>query len=242
MHPNHASPQVTSASARHLIEVLAGGLVVSCQALPGEPLYGSVFMAAMAQSAEQGGAVAVRVNGPDDVAAVRAAVGVPVIGLWKDGSDGVYITPTLRHALEIAGAGADVVALDATARPRRDGLDLASTIAAVHEAGALVMADVSTTAEGVAAAAAGADLVATTLSGYTPDSPAQQGPDLTLIAELAAVCAAPVVAEGRIGSPGQAAAARAAGAHCVVVGGAITRPADLTRRFAAAVAPKETLS
>ena len=115
-------------TAKTILERLRGGLIVSCQARPGEPLFGADRMAAMA-AACAGGGKGVRVNGVDDVTAVRAVVQVPVIGLWKDGDEGVYITPTtLEHALAVAAAGADVVALDATARPRREGLTLATTV------------------------------------------------------------------------------------------------------------------
>ncbi|TDD53795.1 N-acetylmannosamine-6-phosphate 2-epimerase [Nonomuraea terrae] len=214
-----------------MLGLLRGGLVVSCQAYEGEPLHGPRFMTAMARSVVLGGAAGVRVNGPADVEAVRAAVPVPLIGLWKDGDGDVYITPTAEHALTIARAGADIVALDATSRPRPDGLGLAETIARVHEAGALVMADVSTAAEGVAAAELGADCVSTTLSGYTPASPRLHGPDLELVAELAGKLDVPLFAEGRISTPAEAARALELGAHAVVVGGAITRPADITLRF-----------
>jgi N-acylglucosamine-6-phosphate 2-epimerase len=215
-----------------VLGLLRGRLVVSCQAYEGEPLHGPQFMSAMARSVVLGGAAGVRINGPADVAAVRAAVPVPLIGLWKDGSGDVYITPTLDHALTVARAGADIVALDATARPRPDGLGLAETIARVHEAGALVMADVSTMEEGLAAAESGADCVSTTLSGYTTDSPQVDGPDLDLVATLAGKLDVPLFAEGRIGTPADATRALELGAHAVVVGGAITRPADITRRFA----------
>lgn len=213
---------------------------MSCQAREGEPLHGPGPMAAMAQSAVLGGARAVRINGPADVAAVRAAVAVPVVGLWKDGEGEVYITPTVRHALEVSAAGADVVALDATGRARGDGWSVAATIAALHEAGVAVMADVSTVEEGLAAAAAGADMVATTLSGYTHRSPQQAGPDLDAVAALTAVVGIPVIAEGRYSTPEQAAGALARGAHAVVVGSAITRPSDLTARFAAALPSRGT--
>ncbi|MEO3796128.1 N-acetylmannosamine-6-phosphate 2-epimerase [Nonomuraea sp. B10E15] len=212
--------------------LLRGGLVVSCQAYEGEPLHGPQFMSAMARSAVLGGAAGVRINGPADVEAVRAAVSVPMIGLWKDGDGDVYITPTLRHALAVARAGADIVAVDATSRPRPDGRGLAETIAGVHRAGALVMADVSAAEEGLAAAELGADCVSTTLSGYASASPPPDGPDLELVAVLAGSLDVPVFAEGRIGTPGQAARAIELGAHAVVIGGAITRPADITRRFA----------
>lgn len=215
---------------------LRGRLIVSCQALPGEPLHGPAHMAAMARSAVIGGAAGVRVNGPDDVAAVRAAVDVPVIGLWKDGTTGVYITPTVEHARRLAAAGADVIALDATARPRPDGLSAADAIAAVRaETGLPVLADVSTFEEGVDAAEAGADAVAGTLSGYVPGQPAAEGPDLELVSRLAAELNVPVIAEGRITTPQEAAEAIRRGAFAAVVGGAITRPADITRRFVTAL-------
>ncbi|GLW73885.1 hypothetical protein Kpho02_61830 [Kitasatospora phosalacinea] len=233
-------PTAAPASRPPLPPGLAGRLVVSCQALPGEPLHGPQYMAQMAVAAHSGGAAAVRINGPADIAAVRMAVPLPVIGLWKDGEDGPYITPTLEHALAVAEAGADVVALDGTGRPRPDGRTLAETIGALHARGVPVMADVATLEEGLAAAAAGADLVSTTLSGYTPDSPDQAGPDLALVRALAERLDVPVVAEGRIATPEEAAAALAAGAHTVVVGGAITRPAALTARFAAALATART--
>lgn len=218
-----------------ILEALRGGLVVSCQAYPGEPLHGGRHMAAMAAAAVAGGAVAVRVNGVDDVAATRLAVSVPIIGLWKDGGSGVYITPTLAHAIAVADAGADIVALDATRRPRGDGRSLAATIDALHTAGVLVMADVSSVDEGTAAAAAGADLVGTTLSGYTVAGPPPLEPDLDLVEKLALNLQVPVVAEGRISAPQEAREALVRGAYCVVVGSAITRPTLITNRFVRAL-------
>ncbi|MFI7011092.1 N-acetylmannosamine-6-phosphate 2-epimerase [Streptomyces sp. NPDC050145] len=216
-----------------LLAALAGRLVVSCQAPPGDPMRHTDTLVRMARSAEAGGAAAVRVNEPEVVAAVAAAVDLPVIGLWKDGDAGVHITPTVRHALALVEAGAAVVAADATDRPRPDGGTFAELVTAVHGAGALVMADVSTLAEGVAAARDRADLVGTTLSGYVPGSPQQDDPDLELVAKLAAAVSVPVVAEGRIATPAQAGAALSAGAASVVVGTAITAPTALTRLFAA---------
>ncbi|MFC9343917.1 N-acetylmannosamine-6-phosphate 2-epimerase [Streptomyces sp. NPDC057020] len=236
-HPAEREHVLPTAQVAETLRSLAGALIVSCQALPGEPLHGADVMARMARAAEAGGAAAVRVNGPEDIAAVRRAVSVPVIGLWKDGDQGVYITPTLRHARETAEAGADLVALDATARPRRDGLPLAETIASLHRLGIGVLADVSTYEEGLAAAEAGADAVATTLSGYTPHSRQDPGPDFALVASLAGVLPVPLIAEGRIGTPEDAARALELGAHAVVVGGAITRPTAITARFAAALTP-----
>ncbi|MEJ5199663.1 MAG: N-acetylmannosamine-6-phosphate 2-epimerase [Anaerolineae bacterium] len=215
---------------------LRGGLIVSCQALPHEPLHGSEIMARMALAAWQGGAVGIRANTPQDIHAIRGAVPLPLIGIYKDGDADVYITPTLEHGRAVARAGADIVALDATGRPRPDGLTLAETIAALHAEFAIpVMADVSTFDEGLAAVEAGADLVSTTLSGYTPYSPQQEEPDLALVAALAGRLAVPVIAEGRISTPALARAALEAGAFAVVVGAAITRPQWITARFVAAL-------
>lgn len=215
---------------------IRGKLIVSCQALPHEPLHGPETMVKMAQAAHQGGAVAIRANSPADVEAIKAAVALPLIGLYKHGDEGVYITPTIAHALEIVAAGADVVAIDATDRPRPNGDTLRSQIQAVHDHGALVLADVSTLAEGKLAAAAGADLVAPTLSGYTPHSPKLPGPDFALIQALAQELTLPVIAEGRIHTPQDAVLALQYGAIAVVVGSAITRPQLITQGFAQAIA------
>ncbi|WP_254456176.1 N-acetylmannosamine-6-phosphate 2-epimerase [Paeniglutamicibacter quisquiliarum] len=215
------------------LTALKGALVVSAQAYPGEPMRDPRTMAQVAASAVIGGAKAVRVQGLADIAATRSAVQVPVIGLFKDGHDGVFITPTLHHALAVAAAGAHIIALDGTRRPRPDGLSLAETIAGIRErSGATVMADCGSLDDAVAAAAAGADLIGTTLAGYTGERPKTQGPDLELLeAIIAADLGVPVIAEGRIHTPAQARAALDAGAHAVVVGTAITHPATLTGWF-----------
>ncbi|MFD5187754.1 N-acetylmannosamine-6-phosphate 2-epimerase [Streptomyces sp. NPDC058357] len=223
-------------TAQELATTLRGRLIVSCQAPPGDPMRDTGTLVRLARAAGAGGGAAIRANEPEVVAAIVEAVDLPVIGLWKDGDVGVYITPTVRHTLAIVAAGADVVAADATERPRPDGSTFAELVAAVHGAGALVMADVATLAEGVAAAGQGADFVSTTLSGYVPGTPQQTGPDLGLVAELAAAIDVPVVAEGRINTPEEAAEALARGAHSVVVGTAITAPTALTARFVAGIA------
>lgn len=216
-----------------VLQAIRGRLVVSCQAYPGEPMNTPATMRAVALAVVDGGAAGLRVQGIQDIVAIRAAVGLPLIGLWKDGHDGVFITPTLDHALAVAEAGADIVALDGTQRPRPDGRTLAETVAAVHDrTGKLVMADCSTYDEGLAAADAGADVVGTTLSGYTPYTTKGDGPDLDLVARLAETLDRPVLAEGRIHTPDQAAQAVAAGAWSVVVGTAITHPTTITRWFA----------
>lgn len=216
-----------------------GTLVVSCQAREDNPLHGAAFMRAMALAAVQGGAGGIRAEGAADIAAIRAAVDVPVIGLrkrWLAEFD-VYITPSFADAAAIVEAGCDVVALDATSGTR-DGEAVGSLIARVKaELGVAVMADVASVEEGLAAAAMGADYVGTTLAGYTSARAATEGPDLGLLAELVAGCKVPVIAEGRFETPGQVAEAFALGAFAVVVGTAITNPREITRRFAAATPP-----
>ncbi|WP_422665100.1 N-acetylmannosamine-6-phosphate 2-epimerase [Agrococcus beijingensis] len=217
------------------LEQLRGGMVVSCQAYPGEPMRDAETMARIARAAVAGGAAGIRLQGIADLRAA-ADLEVPVIGLWKDGADGVFITPTLRHALAVAEAGADVVAIDGTRRERPDGLSLAGTIAALRaEHDVLVMADCGSLDDAIAAEAAGADILGTTLAGYTGERPKTEGPDLALIAEIAARCALPIMAEGRIHTPAHAAAALAAGATSVCVGTAITHPTTITGWFVAAI-------
>lgn len=221
------------------VHQVRSGLIVSCQALPGEPLYGAEIMARMALAAQLGGARAIRANTPVDIAAIRSAVDLPIIGLYKEEVPGypVYITPTLDHARQVAAAGADIIAIDATARPRPEPGSLVDFITSIHdETGCPVLADISTLAEGLAAAAAGADLLSTTMSGYTAYSPQQAGPDLALVRALATAVAIPVLAEGRYRLPEQVSQAMADGALAVVVGGAITRPQEITRWFVTALA------
>lgn len=222
----------------HDLAALEGRLIVSAQAYPGEPMRDPRTMAQVAASGVLGGAAAVRVQGLADIQFTRSAVDVPVIGLFKDGQDGVFITPTVHHALAVAQAGAHVVALDGTRRQRPDGRSLSETIRRVHaETGARVMADCGSLADAEAAAAAGADLLGTTLAGYTGERERTDGPDLELVAAIAeADLGRPLVAEGRIHTPAQARAARDAGAFAVVVGTAITHPATLSGWFAQALA------
>lgn len=222
-----------------IFDRLKGGLIVSCQAQPDEPLHGSSLMAAMARAAAQAGAVGIRAEGPSDVRAIRQAVDLPILGLYKIKvpDHPVYITPTFESAQAIARAGADAIALDATTDVRPDGLTLAETIRRIHEELKLpVMADVSTLEEGLRAEALGADVVGTTLSGYTPQSPKQEEPDWRLLQELVAQARIPVIMEGRIWEPAQARRALELGAWAVVVGSAITRPQLIAARFANAVA------
>ncbi|GAA3085728.1 N-acylglucosamine-6-phosphate 2-epimerase [Kribbella aluminosa] len=213
------------------LAALEGKLVVSCQAYPGEPMRSPAIMAAVAQAVVQGGAYGVRAQGIQDLKAIRPLVDVCLIGLVKRGSDGVFITPTVADAVDCVTAGADIVALDGTARERPDGQPLAASIAAVHERGALVMADCGSLDDALYSVDAGADCVGTTLAGYTGARPVSRGPDLELLAELVGDVNVPVLAEGRIRNPQDAQACLTAGAYAVVVGTAITHPARITRTF-----------
>jgi N-acylglucosamine-6-phosphate 2-epimerase len=219
------------------LEAIRGGLVVSCQASEGSPLAATEHLVALARAAEAGGAYGIRAEGGDNVAAIKEAVTLPVIGLRKRavaGSD-VYITPELDDARAVAAAGADIVAVDATLRPRPGGLDSARFLAQLaREVGKPVLADVDSLEAGLAAEAAGAAAAATTLSGYTGNGPPPEDPDLDLVARLAARLDCPVLAEGRYATPEAVHHALEAGAWAVVVGAAITDPVALTRRFAAA--------
>jgi N-acylglucosamine-6-phosphate 2-epimerase len=218
---------------------LEGRLVVSVQAPEGSPLRKTSHMVAMARAAEAGGAAGIRAEGGTDVAAIRAAVALPIIGLRKRRVPGsaVYITPDLADAREVAAAGADILAVDATPRPRLGGVPPGDFIAALtRELPQPVLADVDSVEAGAAALEAGAAAVATTLAGYTDAGPPPAEPDLELVARLAAELDRPVLAEGRYGSPAAVRAALEAGAFAVVVGAAITDPLALTRRFAAAAA------
>lgn len=220
-----------------LLDELRGGLIVSVQAWPGSALDDPHVIAAMARAAQEGDAVAVRVAGVANLRAVRARVEVPIVGLIKREYAGFepYITPTLEEVTAIVEAGADLIAFDATARARPGGARLEALVDAVHAAGKLAMADCATLEEGRTAAALGADVVATTLCGYTPETAETPLPALGLVSAL---CEARgdagifIVCEGGVHSPDQVRSALDAGADAVVVGTAITNVDWLVREFA----------
>lgn len=218
-----------------ILEAIHHKLIVSVQAYPSEPLRRPDIMAAMALAAEQGGAAAIRCQGLADIAAIKGQVEVPVIGLWKDGHEGVYITPTLRHALACVWAGCDVVALDATDRPRPDGRSFKETVDELRkQTDVLIMADCMTLDDIRHAVACGCDIVSTTLSHNKPaiDTILNEGPDIALLrAATAEFPDFPVICEGHVHTPADARAALDAGAWAVVVGTAITHPTSLTNWF-----------
>lgn len=220
-----------------LIDGLAGRLIVSCQAYPGEAMRDPRTMAQVAQASVTGGAAAIRVQGLEDIRATAAVVKVPVIGLVKEGDSGVYITPTLELALACAEAGAQIVAIDCTSRPRPDGLSFADVVAGLKEKypDVLVMADCGSVDDCLRGERDGADIIGTTLGGYTGDREKTVGPDYDFATEAIAACSKPVVIEGRIHTLEQATAVMRLGAHAVCVGTAITHPTTITKWFVAAV-------
>jgi N-acylglucosamine-6-phosphate 2-epimerase len=220
------------------VDALRGRLVVSCQAYPGEPMLDPRTMTQVAQAVVAGGAAGIRAKGLDDLRSMRPVIGVPLIGLVKVTGDNVFITPTLADCLAVAETGCDIVALDGTRRPRPDGLSLAATIAELKQAHPTVqvMADCGSADDAIAAQDAGADILGTTLAGYTGERPKTAGPDWELVDEVVALAEVPVFVEGRVHTPAQAAEAIHRGAWAVVVGTAITHPATITSWFAKAVA------
>ncbi len=219
-----------------ILERIRGGLVASCQPVDDGAMDRPDIIAAMARAAVAGGAVALRIEGIDNLLAVRPAVDVPIIGIVKtDLADSpVRITVTEGHALALAQAGADIIAYDATRRPRTDSRE--QIFAAILSTGCLAMADCATQEDGEVALAAGASILGTTLSGYTAETRnMNEGPDLGLISAFKALGAGFVMAEGRINAPDLAALAMKAGADAVTVGSALTRLEVVTGWFVDAV-------
>ena len=224
-----------------IFEQIKGKVIVSCQAVPGEPLYveEKSIMYLMARAAKQAGTPAIRTSSIRDVLAIKEETGLPVIGLIKVQYEGFesYITPTMKEVDELVAAGSDIIALDCTEQKRGDGKSVSEFMQEVREKypEAVLMADISTYEEGVNAWKLGMDLVGTTMSGYTSYTPKLSGPDYDLVRKLSDTLDIPVIGEGRVHSPGQAVEMLEAGAFAVVVGGAITRPLEIAQRFIQAV-------
>lgn len=222
-----------------ILEQIKGGLIVSCQALPHEPLYDSYIMSKMAYAAMLGGAVGIRANTIVDILAIRKRVDLPIIGIIKqeyDGSD-VYITPTMDEVDALVEIGCDIIATDATNRIRPNGKtfeDFFSEVRAKYP-NQLFMADTSCFEEGQLAERLGFDLIGTTMAGYTPYTKGRSLPDLELIEKYSKELNVPVIAEGGIWSPEDLKNVYKAGAFSAVCGTAITRPMDITKRFVKAL-------
>lgn len=219
-----------------IINDLKGKIIVSSQAMPGEPFYEETCMKAMMQSVVNGGAGGLRVAGARDVKNAKE-FGLPVIGLTKPDKlpenwrSVVYITPTLKEVRELIDADADIIAFDGTTRPRPN-CTLEDIIKEIKSAGKLSMADISTLEEGVNTDKLGVDIISTTLAGYTDESEiAGDTPDFELLEKLVKTVNKPVILEGRIWTPEDVKKGFELGAHCVVIGSAITRPQLIVKRF-----------
>jgi putative N-acetylmannosamine-6-phosphate epimerase/predicted NBD/HSP70 family sugar kinase len=233
-------PQVSAAriperltATSHVLSTIKGGLVVSCQAAPGDPLEDTDTIRRIARSVAAAGAAGLRVNSPEHVAAIRKDSVLPIIGIQKRHTNGAtHITPDFASAAALAAAGASIIALDCTERTWPDGEPWRSLIERIHRELELpVMADIATLEEALAAAAAGADLVGTTLHGYTERTCNNHCFNWSLLADMVSQIQVPVIAEGHISSPEEASRALSVGAWCVIVGSAITRPATIAASF-----------
>jgi putative N-acetylmannosamine-6-phosphate epimerase len=219
------------------VERIQNGLVVSCQAWPDSPLYGPVYMAAMARAAEKGGAAGIRANGIEDIAAIagslQACPRLPIIGIQKshDAAGQLWITATFEEASAVARVGADIIAIDSRHEDRPDGTRLGDLFRRARtELGVALMADVATFDQALRAQDLGVDLVAPTFAILDRETP-----DFDLLQRLTQALSVPVVAEGLYWTPAQVCTAFELGAHAVVVGTAITRPDDITLCFVEAI-------
>lgn len=220
-----------------MLDQIKGKLIVSCQALPEEPLHSSFIMGRMAVAAKQGGAAGIRAQSKEDILEIERVCDLPVIGIVKRNypDSEIYITPTMKEIEELLETNCEMIALDATLRKRPNDEKVEDLVAAIHKAGRLAMADCSTLEECIAAEKAGFDVVSTTLCGYTPYSKNIDGPNFPLMKEVMKEVKVPLIAEGKINTPEDLRAAMDLGVHAAVVGGAITRPQQITTRFVAAL-------
>lgn len=222
---------------------MKGKLIVSCQALPDEPLHSSFIMGRMALAAKEGGACGIRANTKEDIREIQSQVDLPVIGIVKrDYEDSsVYITPTEKEVNELMEVQPEIIAVDATARLRPGGLSLADFFSSMKEKypNQLWMADCSTVEEALYADSLGFDFIGTTMVGYTPQSKGLriEADDFMILRQIISKSEHPVIAEGNIDTPEKAKRVVELGAFCVVVGSIITRPQLITRAFAKALEP-----
>lgn len=228
-------------SLNEILELTKGSIIVSCQALPHEPMYCEEMslMPYFAKAAQQAGSKVIRTSSVRDVVEIKEKTGMPVIGLIKRNYEGFesYITPTMQEIDELVAADSDVIALDCTYMKRGDGKTINEFLAEIRAKypDIVLMADISTYEEAINAWKCGVNMVGTTMSGYTPHSPKTEGPNYELVEQLVRDLPIPVIAEGRVHYPDQARKMLELGAHAVVVGGAITRPLEIAQRFYKAI-------
>lgn len=224
---------------KEILEKIKGGLIVSCQALETEPLYDSYIMSKMAWAAFLGGAVGIRANTVVDIKAIKERVDLPLIGIIKQvyADSDVYITPTMKEVDALVEVGCEIIAVDATSRPRPNGVTFEEFFTEVRRKypNQLFMADTSCFEEGALAEGLGCDLIGTTMAGYTPYTKGTSLPDFDLMERYVKELNTPVIAEGGIWYPEQLKKAIDTGVHAAVVGTAITRPMDITKRFVSAL-------
>jgi N-acylglucosamine-6-phosphate 2-epimerase len=218
---------------------IKGKLIVSCQALPEEPLHSSFIMSRMAYAAMLGGASGIRANSIEDIKEIKKTVNLPIIGIIKSASEGseVFITPTMKEIDLLYNEGVEIIALDATNRVRPDGKTIRDLFPIIREKyeDQIFMADCSTYEEAKEAYRLGFDCLGTTLSGYTPYTKGKELPDLELIDRLVKDFPVPIIAEGGISTPEELKNVFDLGVHAAVVGSAITRPLEITKRFLQAI-------
>jgi N-acylglucosamine-6-phosphate 2-epimerase len=227
---------------KDFFEKIKGGLVVSCQALPEEPLFSSFIMGRMAVAAEEGGASGIRANTPDDIKEIKRMTDLPVIGLTKAvySDSSVYITPTIKEIDELVESGADAIATDATDRTRPDGKSITEFFHEVRKKypDMIFMADCAKDDDAIRAEKLGFDMAGTTLRGYTEETRGVSIPDMHMIKYLSKNLNIPLIAEGGIWEREQLAEVFENGAYAAVIGTAITRPRDITRRFVESIPRK----
>ncbi len=226
---------------QEILDAIHGKMIISCQAIPGEPLYleDDSVMYLMARAAKRAGTPAIRTSSIRDVVAIKKETRLPAIALVKINYPGYdsYITPTMKEVDDLVAVGSDVVALDCTLRRRGDGTTINEFIAQIREKypDIILMADISNYEEGINAWKCGVDIVGTTMSGYTDYTSKKDEPDYELMRRLAADIDIPVIGEGKIHYPDQAVKALQTGIWSIVVGGAITRPLEIAERFMKAI-------
>lgn len=226
---------------KNALDLMKGELVVSCQALPEEPLHSSFIMGRMALSAMKGGAKGIRANSVEDIKEIKQQVDLPIIGIIKNtyGNSDVFITPTLTEIDLLYREGVDIIAIDATSRIRPDGKDISQIFPVIKKKypKQLFMADCSTYEEAKEAYELGFDCLGTTLRGYTEYTKGTSLPDVELIEKLVKDFSIPIIAEGGIWTPEDLRHVYELGVHSAVVGTAITRPMEITQRFIKSMEP-----